>query len=92
MEPGGSNEMLVMAFVASASVSAPETVCWPYNCKLQTRMATPIIFQIEVLNRIFIFAVIELTATRHSSQRNCHVRSVEQPRRLFPDPTDSGGN
>jgi hypothetical protein len=34
--------------------------------------------------------LIELTATATSSQRNCHVRSVEQPAGLFSDPADAG--
>ena len=33
--------------------------------------------------------MIELTATGHPSQRNCHVRSAEQPAGLFSDPTDT---
>jgi hypothetical protein len=86
--PGGSNEVKVAAF---ASACAPEALCWPYNCKPQTRRITPTTLRtrIEALNRIFI-PLIELTATAHSSQRNCHVRSVEQPAGLFSDPADAG--
>ncbi len=36
-----------------------------------------------------LFHVVELTATGHSSQRNCRVRSAEQPAGLFSDPSDA---